>query len=203
MADIGYCKQCGRSVELLPDASCPNGHSSTEIVYGWTSARPPRSGFSRGPIALAVLIAGWVLFGAAAVYVLTSSRSIIPRPASDLKIGQTASTTRWDYTPLEITRTASIKDAMGDETSAGPKFEFMLVRLKVLNVSKTAEHIGWDFDEQPVLLSRGETYYFEEYDGYHDVQPGEKEVAWLVFRVPAKRKDLKLKIARNTWDLRM
>jgi hypothetical protein len=230
---MGHCKRCGKAVELLPDGSCPRGHGTSEIAYAW-DAGPGQSLVKRwGLPAVVVVAVGWVLFAAAAVFILTTSRDIQPKPSSGLELGKGATTSRWRYTPLEATRTATIKDSLGEDVSAGQGYDFLLVRMSVKNVSRVAEHIGWDFDDQPVLewrtspksrqqpqqggeregalerflnaLGRGsleeETYYFEEYEGYSDIGPGTTEIAWLVFRVPARKRGFTLKIEGNTWSL--
>ncbi len=148
---MGHCRRCGKAVELLPDGSCPRGHGTSEIAYSWETG-PTQSLVKRwGRPAVVVLVVGWVLFAAVAVFILTTSRDIKPKPSSGLKLGQSASTSRWRYTALEATRVAAIRDSLGEKVSAGGGYDFVLVRMSVKNVSRRAEHIGWSFDDQPVL----------------------------------------------------
>lgn len=207
----------------MPDGSCPSGHGIDDVTQSQGEATR-RTTVSWGPIVVAALIVAWIALSVLVFFAIKSStigdRESGQRNPAVLQLGRTGHGRDFEYTPLEATRTSTVKDVLGADVSAGREYDFILVRTRIRNLSRRTQQVGWSFGDQPVVWatdvgtapgrglsgilpgrgrSSSEQFYFEEFDGYRDLRPGDSETGWLVFRVRPGLRDVSMKIEGNVW----
>lgn len=162
-----------------------------------------------------------MVFAAVTVFVGTVDKAInetstttTPQPTTQqsektkvYKLGQAQQGDYWQYIPKKVKRTYIIGSEFSKK-SAGKGQEFLMVYITVKNVTNETQSTNFMFDPQPVVLSGNQTYEYDWKDyiegGFaeaEDVAPGGTESGWLLFKIPAGKKGLKLQIEDFVWDL--